>query len=151
MVSESTSPLISSGCAAVGPAGLRGEAAEGQRLEQRVDGRGVAAVEVEGVFGQAQLPDLVGTEDRLRRVVEDVHDVLATTDEQPVERRQPAGIEVLPLVDHDRVVARPELPDRLVERGRHRLGEPVVGHRVRLLRQRPGLAPEVLGTAGGRC
>ena len=43
-----------------------------------VDRLGVAAVEVERVFGQAQLPDLVGTEDRLRRIVEDVEDVLAS-------------------------------------------------------------------------
>ena len=110
-----------------------------------MDRLGVAAVEVEGEFGQAQLPDVVVAEDRLRRVVEDVEHVVLLPVEQPLERHQPARLEVLALVDDDRVVARPEPFDRRVEPVRQRLLEPLGGDRIRLGRQRPGLAPEVLG------
>ncbi len=136
---------MNSGGSAVGAARLGREAAQGEWRQHGVDRLGVAAVEVEGVFGQAQLPDLVGTVDRLRRIVEDVEDIVPTVEQQPVERRQPARIEVLPLIDHDRVVPRPERPDRVVEPAGQRLLEPFGSHGLRLGGQRAGHATEVLG------
>ena len=131
--------------AAVAAAGHGRQPALGERHDQVVDRLGVAAVEVERVLGQPQLPGLVVTEDRLRRIVEDVQDVLASAVQQPLERRQPAAVEVLPLVHDDRVVARPELADRLIQPLRQRPLEPLGGHRLRLVGQRAGLAREVLG------
>jgi hypothetical protein len=110
-----------------------------------VDGLGVSAVEVEGIVGHAQLPGVIGTEDRLPRVVEDVEHVVATAVQKPLQRRHPANLEILPLVDHDRVEPGTEPVDRRVQPVWQRMLEPIRRDGVRLLRQRPSLAPEVLG------
>ena len=100
----------------------REPAASEARDERRGSAAAFRQLRSSGNSGEAEAADDVVAVDRLRRVVEHVQDVLlrrrssrASSDEQP------AGVEVLALVDHDRVVPATELADRVVERVRERL------------------------------
>jgi hypothetical protein len=120
----------------------------------------VAAVPVDVEARQAELRHDILAVERLPRIVEDVEHVLLRIREHDVEQVQPPAVEVLALVDHDRVVSTAHHRQRLIERPRQRLVPPLLRLLLRLRRQRAGLPTELqaqlvegrdVQAAGGRC
>src|SRR4051794_5296552 len=109
-----------------------------------MDRAGIPAVVDERELLQAERRDDVVAVDRLCGIVKDVQDVLSRLEEQLVERQQPVGSEVLAFVDNDRVVSRPELRDRLVERRGQRPVPPALRDRIWFRWENVRFAAEVL-------
>ena len=135
----------------VPPAGLPERedllAAAVEAARERGDRLRVAVVLEELVALEAQPGHDVGPDERLARVVEDPEDV-ARVDEQALEELEPARLEVLALVDDDRVVAPVgQRVDRRPERARERLVPPVAGDRVGARREDARLRAQALAQA----
>jgi hypothetical protein len=96
---------------------------------KRGDRLGVAMVLEQLVPLEAEIADHVGSDQRLPRVVEDPEHVVGV-DKERLEELEPARLEVLALVHHDRVVAGLRLClDGGREGGRQRVVPPVLRDR----------------------
>ena len=114
---------------------------------ERGDGLRVAVVLEQLVALEAEPRHDVGPDERLARVVEDPEDVVGV-DEQAPEELEPAKLEVLALVDDDRVIARVRSrDDRRLERARERLVPPALRDWVRSNRQDARLGAEPFAQA----